>query len=60
MLLYVHIVKLFVSEMLSLSASAGGNHIKRRGPASYPPRAALQEEGRPGESGQPGIRPREA
>ncbi len=52
-----YIVKLIVSEILSPSASAGGDHIKWRSSASNPPRAALQEEGRPGESGQPGVRP---
>lgn len=52
------IVRLFV--LFSPSASAGGDHIKWRRSASDPPRAALQEEGKPGEGGQPGIRPREA
>lgn len=42
---------------VSPPASAGGDHIKRRGSASHPPRAALQEEGGPGEGGQPGVSP---
>lgn len=42
---------------LSPSASEGGDHIKWRGPASDTPRAALQEEGGQGKSGQPGVGP---
>lgn len=42
------------------SAPAGGDYIKRRGSASDPPRATVQEEGRPSESGQPGDRTRQA
>lgn len=61
MLLYaVDVVKQSVFEIIFPPASAGGDHIKWRGSASNPPGAALQEEGGSGESGQPGICPREA
>lgn len=46
--------------MFSWSASAGGDYIKWRGSASDPPRATVQEEGRPSESGQPGDCTRQA
>lgn len=38
----------------SLSAPSRGDHLKRRSSASNPPRASVQEEGKPSESRQPG------
>lgn len=57
--LLVQCVTSSVSEMSPVLASEGCDHIKRGGSASDPPGASLQEEGGQGESGQPGIRPRE-
>lgn len=62
--LYVYVFtghnQTLISVMLPLPASSRGDHIERRRSASDPSRAALQEERRPSEGGQPSVRPGEA